>query len=224
LIDYYSHRLDIQEVRKDSFKMILKRTILSRSTAYNLGNSLLLLTAVLALLLAQVDFAFAHARLKSASVAPGATVTSAPTSLSLTFTEETSPTQTKLQVFDASNKQVDKGDLKVNGDTATISLNPLSDGKYTVKFRTLTEDDGGIIDGDYSFTVAASSAANAGNVAQTNQNESSLPNAPASGLGGAVNLHDAATGVFMPIFVLTALGLLAGAGLLLYRRRLDDGR
>jgi methionine-rich copper-binding protein CopC len=211
--------------RKDEFNMTLKRTILSRSVAYNLGISFLLPTAILALLLAQADLAFAHARLKTASIAPSATLTSAPTSLSLTFTEETSPTQTKVQVFDASNKQVDKGDLKVNGDTATISLNTLSDGKYTVKFRTLTEDDGGIVDGDYSFTVAASGAASAGNVAQANQNESNIPGAPASGMGGdAVNLSDAPTSVFMPVFVLAALGLMAGTGLLLYRRRLDDRR
>jgi methionine-rich copper-binding protein CopC len=205
--------------------MTTNRTFLSRSLPYNAGISLLLLLAGLALLLAQADYAFAHARLQSASITPNATLTSAPTTLTLTFTEETSPTQTKVQVFDASNKQVDKGDLKVNGDTATISLNSLTDGKYTVKFRTLTEDDGGIVDGDYSFTVATSGAASAGNVAQANQNESNVPAAPASGLGGStVSLRDATTGMFIPIFALAALGLMAGAVLLLYRRRLHDGR
>ena len=176
-----------------------------------------LFLAAIALVLTQAGVAFAHAHLKSSTILPNATVTTVPATLSLTFDEETSPTETRLQVVDASGKAVDKGDLKVNGATATVSLGTLADGKYTVNYRSFTEDDGGIVTGSFSFTVAKSGTASAGNLSTATEAESKAPGAPATGIGGGIETDN--TSPLGPVFGMAALGLLAGAGLLVSRRR-----
>lgn len=189
---------------------------------YNLAIAGLLLFAVMALVLAQSGVAFAHAHLKSATILPDAVVTSAPTTLTLTFTEDTSPTQTRLQVLDASGKAVDKGDLKVDGANATVSLGTLADGKYTVKFRSFTEDDSGIIDGSFNFTVAKGSAAVAGDAAKATQEESGGDNAPtgapATGQGGSAGESNGSF-TLPALLVLFGSSLFAGAMLLIRQKR-----
>lgn len=184
---------------------------------FNLSVVAVLFLAVFALVLAQAGVAFAHAHLKSSTILPNATVTTVPATLALTFDEETSPTETRLQVVDASGKAVDKGDLKVNGATATVSLGTLADGKYTVNYRSFTEDDGGIVTGSFSFTVAKSGAAAAGNLSTASETESKAPGAPDTGIGGGTEASS--TSPLGPVFGLVAVGLLAGAGLLVSLRR-----
>ncbi|HEX2910168.1 MAG TPA: copper resistance CopC family protein [Chloroflexia bacterium] len=182
-----------------------------------LAVTVLTLTA-LSFFLAQQQFALAHSRFKSANIQPNAVVTSVPATLTVNFTEETSQTQTKLQVLDSSGKQVDKGDLKVNGATATISLGSLQDGQYTVKYRTLTEDDGGIVDGQYNFSVAKSGTASSGDVSKATENESKTTpsGAPASGMGGT---SSDSSGSFELVFGLAGLGFLAVTILLIVQKR-----
>lgn len=193
-----------------------------RSSSFRLSLVGLILTAVLALFLSQAILAFAHARLKSANVGPDALVATAPASLSLTFSEETSTDQTKLQVLDATGKAVDKGDLKVSGATATVSLGTLADGKYTVKFRSFTEDDGGIIEGQYTFSVAKTGTAASGDVAKASQEESNVPAAPNTGVGGAGSPALASTEGWLVAFGLS-LGL-AATGLTLKEWRMHRRR
>nr|AIA14759.1 CopC domain protein [uncultured bacterium] len=181
----------------------------------------LLAFAVLALVLAESGVAFAHAHLKTATILPDATVSAAPATLTLTFSEDTSTTQTKLSVTDASGKVVDKGDLKVDGANATVSLNTLTDGKYTVTYRSFTEDDSGIINGSYTFTVASSGAAAAGNASKATEqasNGNTAPaGAPATGQGG---LSADNGSVNLPALLLFAgAALFAGAILLIRQKR-----
>ena len=98
-----------------------------------------------------------------------------PTQLSLTFSQETSPAETTLRVLDSTGATVDKGDLTVFGPTITISLGTLADGKYTVRFRSFTEDDSGVVTGEYAFTVAKNGANSQGNASPTKQVETYLP-------------------------------------------------
>ena len=198
-------------------------TLRTSTWRYNLALGGLLLGAVLALVLAESGVAFAHARLKSATILPDAVITSVPAALTLTFTEESSPTQTKLQVLDASGKAVDKGDLKVDGANATVSLGTLADGKYTVKFRSFTEEDSAIVEGSYSFTVAKSGTAASGDAGKAAQAESggsetgTPAGAPAAGQGGAAAPGGAFT--IPALLVLLATGLFAGALLVVRRKR-----
>ena len=119
-------------------------------------------------------------------------------------------------MLDATGKAVDRGDLKVDGPTVTLGLSTLADGKYNVKYRTLTEDDGGIVEGSFAFTVARSGASSAGTgKAQENESNQTPSAAPVTGLGASQ-----ADPAFQPgfLFSLISLTLLAGAGLLVSRR------
>ncbi len=192
----------------------------SRSLFYNFAILGLMLLAAFVMILAQNGLAFAHAHLKSASIAPDATLTSSPTTLILTFTEDTSPTQTKLQVLDSSGKQVDKGDLKVSGATATVSLNALLDGKYSVKFRSFTEEDSGIVDGAFSFTLATGGSASSGNLAKATEQESNVPaSSPATGEGGSSRVAGSGPDSLQGEFGLVFLSLVAGIALMIYNRK-----
>jgi methionine-rich copper-binding protein CopC len=196
-------------------------TLRSNPGRYNLAIVALLAFAALALVLAESGVAFAHAHLKTATILPDATVSAAPATLTLTFGEDTSTTQTKLSVTDASGKVVDKGDLKVDGANATVSLNTLADGKYTVTYRSFTEDDSGIINGSYTFTVASSGAASAGNASKATEQASgggaAPAGAPATGQGGLSGDNGSVT---LPALLLFAgAALFAGAILLIRQKR-----
>jgi methionine-rich copper-binding protein CopC len=174
------------------------------------------------LFLSQTQLSWAHARFKSANIQPDAVLTTVPASLTITFSEETSPTQTHLQVLDASGKAVDKGDLKIEGATATLGLNTLTDGKYTVKFRTFTEDDSNIVEGDYSFTVALSGTATSGDAGKANQVESGETEqpaaAPAAGFGG-ISGDEGNDGLITGVSALAVIGLSALGLQIFFRRR-----
>ncbi len=106
--------------------------------------------------------ASAHAAFKSSVPAPNATVTTVPTQVVITFSEETSATKSGGSVTDASGATVSTG-FKVNLDDRTmmaIALKPsLPNGVYTVKWNSLTEDDNGMADGTFNFTLQAAQAA-----------------------------------------------------------------
>lgn len=174
--------------------------------------------SLLTLFLLQFSIALAHSQLKTSSILPNAVLNSSPVTLTLTFTEDTSTDLTKLQVLDSTGKVVDKGDLKVDKDTATISLTTLSDGKYTVKFRTFTEDDSGVVNGEFSFTVAKSGAVSAGDanaVTQTESYDTSLTQLPSTGLG----INKDSFSLLAPLVLLTSILILASAGFVINRQR-----
>jgi methionine-rich copper-binding protein CopC len=184
---------------------------------YKIAKMSILAVIMCGLFILQTGVVLAHSQLKTASISPNAVLTGSPSILTLTFTEDTSPDQTKLQVLDSTGKVVDKGDLKVNKDTATISLTALSDGKYTVKFRTFTEDDSGVVNGEFSFTVAKSGAASAGDanaVTQTQSGGTSPAQLPSTGVGIKDSFN-----LLVPLQFCTAILILASAGFVINRRR-----
>lgn len=193
----------------------------TQKLSLRLASGIVGLMLVAVLTLGQAGFALAHAKLKTATVLPDATLTTAPTSISLTFTEETSPTQTKVQVLDSTGKAVDKGDLKVSEATATLSLNTLTDGKYTVKFRSFSDDDGHTVDGEYTFTVAKAGTAAAGSLNSAKQTEGQAAVAPQAapntGVGGTATSEVSLVSPFILVgLALISVGALAG---LTYLRR-----
>jgi methionine-rich copper-binding protein CopC len=99
--------------------------------------------------------AYAHAHLDRASPAAGATLTAAPTEVTLHFTQKLEPKFSTVVVRDAAGKQVDKGDSRVTeGDLAVlkVSLQPLGPGRYKVEWR-VTSVDTHASKGDYTFRV-----------------------------------------------------------------------
>jgi methionine-rich copper-binding protein CopC len=158
---------------------------------------------VLALLAAALpNLAFAHARLVSSDPAADARLDSAPSAITLVFSEELKPDGNSITVTDAGGAQVDAGDTKLAASdaqrrTITVSLNSgLGDGVYTVKWVNASTD-GHSEEGRFSFTVGAAAAPAAPTAAL-----------PATGVGDAV-----------PQTALMVLGmLLVGVGLGMRRR------
>lgn len=106
--------------------------------------------------------ASAHARLKTSEPAANAAVAQPPAQVTLTFSEETSATKSGGSVTDASGAMVSTGaKVDLNDRTKmTIALKPgLGPGVYTVQYNTLTEDDGGMVNDHFTFTVGPGGAA-----------------------------------------------------------------
>ena len=172
---------------------------------------------VAALLLAAVvgtRVASAHAHLESSTPADGATVASGLTQVTLTFTEEMSVDQSSAQLASADGSAVSGAAGAVDRakrNTIVITTPALADGKYTVTWRAVTEDDNGITNGTFSFTVGSGGTTTGGTSTPTSGGTttgtggSSLP---ATGSGEATPL------TLLGLFLAT---LLLGAGTLAKR-------
>ncbi len=113
-------------------------------------------TLVLAVALAlTASVAFAHAILDHAEPPVGRTVQQAPTAVRLWFTQRLEPFS-RAQVFDAADKEVDRGDCHVDPKDPTelvVSLAPLGAGTYKVVWHVVSVD-GHLTTGSHSFKVA----------------------------------------------------------------------
>lgn len=112
---------------------------------------------VLALMCYIVPVASAHAELVSSDPAAGSTVSTAPKQMKLVFSEALKESST-VDVLDASGKPVDaSGKLDLNDldhKTYIVTLPTLSSGTYTVKWTSVSDDDGDSESGTFNFTVA----------------------------------------------------------------------
>jgi methionine-rich copper-binding protein CopC len=97
---------------------------------------------ITALLLAATTLAHAHAFLDHADPRVGSTVT-APAQVKIWFTEELEGAFSKIEVFDASGKEVDGKDSKVDPAekaVMTVSLPKLAPGTYKVIWNAVAVD------------------------------------------------------------------------------------
>jgi len=96
-----------------------------------------------ALIVAGASTAWAHAELKQATPAVDGKVQTAPTEVTLKFSERLEPAFTALIVRNAVGKRVDKSNGQIDKADRTVmrsSLEPLSPGIYIVEWRALTAD------------------------------------------------------------------------------------
>ena len=117
------------------------------------------LVLFLGLALFIVPSASAHAFIDHCTPEVGSAVTQAPQQIQCVFTESVDPKQTVITVTDASNNQVDNKDLKgdptdTDGKTIVETLNAakMTNGLYTVKWSTVSEDGDGT-DGQWQFAI-----------------------------------------------------------------------
>jgi len=99
--------------------------------------------------------ASAHAFLDHAEPRVGSRVERAPQRVTLWLTQPLESAFSWVKVFDASGKQVDRGDKAVDGgDGAMISVAVpgLAPGKYRVAWRTVSADTH-VTEGDFTFEV-----------------------------------------------------------------------
>ena len=97
----------------------------------------------------------AHAFLQQAEPRVGSTVQASPNEVKIRFTEKIEPASSKVQVFDASGKEVDKRDMHLDrSDPALliVSLPKLGTGTYKVVWRVVSIDTHGA-EGNFSFHV-----------------------------------------------------------------------
>ena len=98
----------------------------------------------------------AHAMLERAAPKVGSTVQAAPGRVELWFSEELEPAFSSIKVLDASGRQVDRGDKRIDGADrrhVLVSLPPLAPGRYRVVWRALSVDSH-VTEGDYTFDLA----------------------------------------------------------------------
>jgi methionine-rich copper-binding protein CopC len=99
--------------------------------------------AVTALLLAAGRQAQAHARLRTASPAPGSMLDGpAPTEVSITFSEALEPKFSTIEVTDSAKARVDAGPAHLGADAKTlvVPLKPLEADVYTVVWHATSVD------------------------------------------------------------------------------------
>jgi len=97
----------------------------------------------------------AHAFLKDAEPGVGSTVPTSPNEVKIRFTENIEPAFSSIQVFDASNSQVDKRDVHLdrsNHALLRLSLPQLGVGTYKVVWRVVSVDTH-VTNGSFTFRV-----------------------------------------------------------------------
>lgn len=133
----------------------------------------------LATTIAFAPAASAHDELTSTTPKNGATVTSAPSSLELTFAEKPLAVGNQISVK-APNGSTSKATPKVDGSTVSAPFAGHGDGAYTVTWRVVSSD-GHPISGSYAFTLKGGTASTA------------APSSAASSSGGAASPSPRAT-------------------------------
>lgn len=133
----------------------------------------------LATTIAFAPAASAHDELTSTTPKNGATVTSAPSSLELTFAEKPLAVGNQISVK-APNGSTSKATPKVDGSTVSAPFAGHGDGAYTVTWRVVSSD-GHPISGSYAFTLKGGTASTA------------APSSAASSSGGAASSSPRAT-------------------------------
>jgi len=104
--------------------------------------------------------ASAHAALVKSSPARGTTLLQHPQRVELVFSERLEPAYSTVEVVDAANQKVylqDRSLSTADSRRLTVSLPPLTAGKYTVRFRVLSVD-GHVVQSEFPFTIAPRAA------------------------------------------------------------------
>jgi copper transport protein len=126
-----------------------------------IGRRSAALALILGVTLAAPGDASAHALLQSADPAAGSTVASAPAAVTITFGEAPDPRLSSVKVLDAGGRDMAGGPVGgVAGrpDQLRLPLKPLSDGVYTVSWRTVSAVDSHVAAGSYAFGVGVAPA------------------------------------------------------------------
>ncbi len=112
-----------------------------------------------AVLLASIPFApaagWAHAVLVKSVPARRAVLSKPPERVELWFNEPLEARFARVSVWDASGRQVDARDARVDPDDRkrlSVGLPALPPGVYTVKFRVLSVD-GHVVESEFPFTL-----------------------------------------------------------------------
>jgi copper transport protein len=106
----------------------------------------------------------AHAQIRSAVPGDGELVSESPTEVVITFTEPPDPELSTLRVLDSTGGSAETGLQEVDPDRRRMSVlvEDLPDGVYTVTWRAVSQVDGHLTAGSYSFGVGVTPPAGDG--------------------------------------------------------------
>ena len=109
------------------------------------------------LILSRPESASAHANLADADPAPNSVLDSAPSKITIRFTEPLEPSFSAIEVLDSQGSRVDNDDSAVDPANPTVMQVTLQDdllnGTYTVAWRNLSTVDGHTIRGTFFYSV-----------------------------------------------------------------------
>jgi methionine-rich copper-binding protein CopC len=131
-------------------------------------RKLVLLFAIGLLAISTVTLTFAHAEPATVSPGDGAVLNTPPTAIVMEMSQDMAREQgaNDIQVFDAAGNKVTTQAATIdNNDRSHLSVPMPSDlpvGTYTVKWKTLSADDGDAASGTITFTYDPSKPANPG--------------------------------------------------------------
>ncbi len=110
--------------------------------------------AVIAVLV-PAGVAFAHANLLSSDPASGATLQTAPTQLTLNYSEEPDPQLSQVELLNSSGAKVATGTPTLQGQATLVVpiTGDIADGVYTVSWSAVSVDDGHTTADSFSFGV-----------------------------------------------------------------------
>lgn len=204
--------------------------------------TLLILAAVL-LILAAPRSSYAHAEVVRSTPEAGSTVDAPPAHVTAVFSQQVAPDDSTLTVEDASGARVDGDDSAVDsgdaeGKTMTVSLKAgLAAGTYTVRWNTLSAEDGETAEGRFTFTIRDSAGGGQAASPQASPQASASARPSASQSAAAASIQPSAAGTAradqattLPETGVTAMSpwiavaavvtLILGAGIQLRRRSL----
>ncbi|MCX5558957.1 copper resistance CopC/CopD family protein [Streptomyces sp. NBC_00038] len=139
----------------------MTRTIAPRGAKHGVARVrtlLLLFLAVAGALLAGAAPASAHAALTGSNPTQGSVVDTAPTEVSLTFSEQVALSDNALQVLDPKGQRVDTGKpTNTSATTYAVKLHSgLPDGTFTVTYQVVSADSHPV-SGAFTFSIGAPS-------------------------------------------------------------------
>ncbi|MYD51603.1 MAG: c-type cytochrome [Dehalococcoidia bacterium] len=113
--------------------------------------------ALVAVILSQPESASAHANLADADPAPNSVLDTAPSRITIWFTEPLEPSFSSIEVLDSEGSRVDNDDSEVDTSNLTVMYVTLEDdlpnGTYTVAWRSLSTVDGHTIRGTFFYSI-----------------------------------------------------------------------
>ncbi len=116
------------------------------------------LWVLIAVVLAPAGVASGHATLVKSDPAARTILRTPPRLVHVWFDDELDPKRSSLSVWDSRGRRVDDGHGGVDLDdldrkSMITRMKPIGTGKYTVKWRAVSTDDGFVAQGVFQFTV-----------------------------------------------------------------------
>lgn len=179
----------------------------------------LLLLALLSGSLLVPAAALAHAELATVSPADKSTVQGSPAEIVMTFVQNLDPAKSSIVVVNPAGSVVAKGGTVPAGKPREMDLaltTPLDPGTYTIRWTTISTEDGETARGTTTFNVDAAASAAPSEVPSAGSSATPSPAAPSVGptvapstapTTPATSTSDAIIAVVGALIVLAALGL-----------------